>query len=212
MSHWRYRPCNHRLPMGSKRLRRVVNKPTPVIRPEQSRGSHNSKDWMTGGGSGILGAPSRPYSIQATLTFGSGTERLTVKVRRDEYYNEEDMKMGRTTKDLAHGIANGVKQGMTVALDGSSNKLSPGMANATRRCLPAAGTFCIKDPTFNQNGDLLVNVEYDGCVFSGVCPFSATVTWQSNQGGSSTTPSQTHLYHYNTSMRHKQWISNWMDC
>ncbi|KEY75552.1 hypothetical protein BA78_0796 [Aspergillus fumigatus] len=170
---------------------------------------HNSNDWMIGEEWGD--------NIQATVSFGAGTERLTVKGgskfryqidhHRDgmsgtrqvfwvevftdwrlsidmtsieeggivfhpkENNNEDvkvaykeygDMKMGSTAQDLAESIADDVKQNMTAALESVSETLSQAMANANRLCLPAAGTFFMKDPVFNEGGDLLVKLEYDG--------------------------------------------------
>ncbi|KAF4294669.1 hypothetical protein CNMCM8686_002446 [Aspergillus fumigatus] len=173
---------------------------------------HNSNDWMIGEEWGD--------NTQATVSFGAGTERLTVKGgskfryqidhHRDgmsgtrqvwplfwvevftdwrlsidmtsieeggivfhpkENNNEDvkvaykeygDMKMESTAQDLAESIADDVKQNMTAALESVSETLSQAMANANRLCLPAAGTFFMKDPVFNEGGDLLVKLEYDG--------------------------------------------------
>lgn len=79
--------------------------------------------------------------------------------------------MDRTAKDLADGIVKSVKQNMTAALESVSDTLSLAMADANRLGLPATGTFSMKDLIFNQNGDLLVKLEYNGCVFSSVCPY-----------------------------------------
>ncbi|KAM0095801.1 hypothetical protein ACP6JD_000611 [Aspergillus fumigatus] len=146
---------------------------------------HNSNDWMIGEEWGD--------NIQATVSFGAGTERLTVKggiftdwrlsidmtsieeggivFHPKENNNEDvkvaykeygDMKMESTAQDLAESIADDVKQNMTAALESVSETLSQAMANANRLCLPAAGTFFMKDPVFNEGGDLLVKLEYDG--------------------------------------------------
>ncbi|KAF7166596.1 hypothetical protein CNMCM5623_000191 [Aspergillus felis] len=168
---------------------------------------HNSNDWMVGEEWGD--------NIEATVSFGAGTERLTVKggskfryqidhhrdgmsgtsfwvevftdwqlsidmtsieeggiVFHPKENNDEDvkvtykeygdMKMGSTAEDLAQSIADHVKQNMTAALDSVSYTLSQAMANANRLCLPAAGTFFMKDPVFNENGDLLIKLKYDG--------------------------------------------------
>ncbi|KAK9630031.1 hypothetical protein V6Z98_003581 [Aspergillus fumigatus] len=152
---------------------------------------HNSNDWMIGEEWGD--------NTQATVSFGAGTERLTVKggsnfwvevftdwrlsidmtsieeggivFHPKENNNEDvkvaykeygDMKMESTAQDLAESIADDVKQNMTAALESVSETLSQAMANANRLCLPAAGTFFMKDPVFNEGGDLLVKLEYDG--------------------------------------------------
>ena len=36
------------------------------------------------------------------------------------------------------------------------------LANQHKLFLPAAGTFVMKDPKFNQRGDLVVNLQYNG--------------------------------------------------
>jgi hypothetical protein len=60
-------------------------------------------------------------------------------------YNQEgDMKMDRSTKDLADGIANSVKQNMTAAVESVSDTLSQAMADTNRLCLPATSTFSQK--------------------------------------------------------------------
>ncbi|PYH40188.1 uncharacterized protein BP01DRAFT_370097 [Aspergillus saccharolyticus JOP 1030-1] len=72
------------------------------------------------------------------------------------------MKLSRTAKDIADGIAERLKDSMNGALNDVSGILAEAMANANRLCLPAAGTFFMKDPLFNQSGDLLVKLAYDG--------------------------------------------------
>lgn len=75
---------------------------------------------------------------------------------------EDDMKLGTLPQTFAGDIANSLKDSMSRALDSVEDDLLYALANANRLCLPAAGTFLMKDPIFNQKGDLLVTLAYDG--------------------------------------------------
>ncbi|PYH77439.1 hypothetical protein BO82DRAFT_423674 [Aspergillus uvarum CBS 121591] len=72
------------------------------------------------------------------------------------------MRLTDTAKYIADEMADDLKASMNFALDSVSHVLAEAMANANRLCLPAAGTFFMKDPLFNQSGDLLVKLAYDG--------------------------------------------------
>ncbi|KAL4746465.1 hypothetical protein BDW72DRAFT_210416 [Aspergillus terricola var. indicus] len=81
----------------------------------------------------------------------------------DVRHNEDgDMKMGKTAEELASSIAEGLQNSLALALERETETLVEALANANRLCLPGAGSFFMKDPIFNENGDLLVKLEYDG--------------------------------------------------
>lgn len=75
---------------------------------------------------------------------------------------EDSMKLGDLPQDITDGIGNDLKDSMSKALDSIEDELVHALASANRLCLPAAGTFFMKDPIFNQKGDLLVGLAYDG--------------------------------------------------
>ncbi|KAI1490629.1 hypothetical protein F5X96DRAFT_669502 [Biscogniauxia mediterranea] len=74
----------------------------------------------------------------------------------------DTMKLGDTPDAIAAELADDLKSNVSTVLDSIEDKLVNALANANRLCLPAAGTFFMKDPIFNQNGDLLVSLAYDG--------------------------------------------------
>ncbi|XXH03860.1 hypothetical protein Hte_010266 [Hypoxylon texense] len=73
-----------------------------------------------------------------------------------------NLKMGGLPQTIANEISGELERSMSTALDRVENRLLSVLANANRLCLPAAGTFFMKDPIFNLQGDLLVKLTYDG--------------------------------------------------
>ncbi|RAL09111.1 uncharacterized protein BO97DRAFT_459555 [Aspergillus homomorphus CBS 101889] len=93
------------------------------------------------------------------LIWEAGSTEKSVDI---QYYEGGDMKMSHTAEDLANNIASDLKKNLALALNRETGTLVEALANANRLCLPGAGTFFMKDPIFNQNGDILVKLEYDG--------------------------------------------------
>ena len=50
------------------------------------------------------------------------------------------------------------------AFDAAETELTNGLGKYHRLLLPAAGTFLMKNPTFNNNGDFMVELAYNGYV------------------------------------------------
>ncbi|KAI5926245.1 hypothetical protein F4810DRAFT_656079 [Camillea tinctor] len=74
----------------------------------------------------------------------------------------DTMRLDDLPTAIAQRMADSLKERMSSALSSVENELTYALANANRLCLPAAGTFFMKDPIFNQKGDLLVQLAYDG--------------------------------------------------
>lgn len=87
------------------------------------------------------------------------TDEATVKVTHKSGGN---MNVNPPAQNIADDMQNDLKDNMSRALDSVEDELVYALANANRLCLPAAGAFLMKDPTFNQNGDLMVTLTYNG--------------------------------------------------
>ena len=68
-----------------------------------------------------------------------------------------------------HGVEsviNAVKGALEQGLERGYSKVEKNLLNALstqgKLFLPGAGTFLMKDPKFNDRGDLIVNLEYNG--------------------------------------------------
>ncbi|KAI1634143.1 hypothetical protein F4809DRAFT_643773 [Biscogniauxia mediterranea] len=105
-------------------------------------------------------------NIEATVSFDAGKEAVSLggSSTTDVYFLEivDSMKLGDHPVAIANDLARDLKSQVSTALESIEYELLHALANANRLCLPAAGTFFMKDPIFNQNGDLLVSLAYDG--------------------------------------------------
>ena len=82
-----------------------------------------------------------------------------------DHFHFGDMKLGDLPENIADGMSERLETSMSSTLNSMEDQLIYALANANRLCLPAAGTFFMKDPIFNQRGDLLVTLAYDGYFF-----------------------------------------------
>ena len=59
-------------------------------------------------------------------------------------------------------VTDALKDQLQKALSSVEDDLLHALANQQKLFLPAAGTFLMKDPTFNHRGDLIVTLTYNG--------------------------------------------------
>jgi hypothetical protein len=75
----------------------------------------------------------------------------------------DEWPFGTLYKPYAEKLKNGLVEDLTkTPLLDIAEQLQSNLSSASRFVVPGGGTFFYKDPIFNNNGDVLIEAEYDG--------------------------------------------------
>lgn len=91
------------------------------------------------------------------LVFKKGPDNVDVS-----HAQEGGMHWSDSPESIASDWADMLKDNMKGSFSSIENHLLYALANQHRLNLPAKGSFLMKDPLFNDNGDLLVSLTYNG--------------------------------------------------
>lgn len=84
---------------------------------------------------------------------------IKVSTQQTDYYGLSPSKRWKQCIDSMTEHVKGVPENLKKAI---FNDLDEGLKNQQMMHLPGEGLFLLSDPTFNQRGDLLVNLTWNG--------------------------------------------------
>lgn len=131
-----------------------ITPPPPPVRP------------MSKGSGYYRAAVTMIWSVDATLELvDKGGLIISLEIPTEGFHFEThaDSWPGDIHEDEADQIKNVMLKSLSTApFEKMINKLRTALKDTFRFVLPSSGTLFYKDPIFNDGGDLLVEVRYDG--------------------------------------------------